>query len=73
MPKSYRNNIQDERITSLEVQIIKMSDYFNHQITQVRKDISDINVSLASIKSNQKILLGFMMAIIVALISLFFK
>ena len=70
---TYQNSIQDKRLTAMEERMVKMSDYYNHQITQIRADIAGCNIKLASIETNQKTLMWFMFAVIGALIALFFK
>ncbi len=73
MPKKYLDSIQDKRITAVEDRMVQITDYYNHQITAIRSEISECNIKLASIEANQKILLAFMGAIGAALIALFFK
>lgn len=73
MPNKYQNEIQDKRITAVEDRMVQITDYYNHQITAIRSEISECNIKLASIESNQKVLMWFMFAIVGALIALFFK
>jgi len=62
----YQNNIQDQRITSLEDKFDKMCENHAHDISSIREDI-------ASIKANQKFLVWFMLLQIGAIVSLWIK
>ena len=62
----YQNNLQDQRIASLEDKFSKMCDNHAHDVGGIRIDIADI-------KANQKYLIWFMLAILSAVISLWIK
>jgi len=64
--ENYQNNQQDQRITNLEKDFRIVCDNYNHEISYVQIDIAEI-------KTNQKILLWFMFAIIGGIIALYFK
>lgn len=70
MPKTnngkYQNESQDRRITALENNFQSICENYNHEIGKVQVDIAEI-------KTNQKILLWFMFAMLAGMIGLFFK
>lgn len=77
MPKNNHNSNQDLQITELKTDVgwIKkdMADV-KSSVNKIETNcIPTINSALLKLDTNQKILLWFMMAIIIALIGLFFK
>lgn len=64
--QEYQNGIQDKRISTLENDFKTVCANYNHEIGAVQVDIAEI-------KTNQKILLWFMFAILGSIIALYFK
>ncbi len=66
MPEQYQDKTQDKRITALEERFNRICENYNHNFTTVKVDIAEI-------KTNQKLLMGFMVAVVGGLIGLFFQ
>jgi hypothetical protein len=66
MEQEYQNKIQDSRISKLEDEFRTVCSNYNHEIGAVQIDIAEI-------KANQKILLWFMFAMLGGIIALYFK
>lgn len=62
----YQNGIQDQRISKLEEDFRTVCTNYNHEIGAVQVDIAEI-------KANQKILLWFMFAMLGGIVALYFK